>query len=99
MNTTTIIAIGYACVFLALVFVIWRHIPRIPDHAELQRAEAARVRAGLVPPAPDNRPGLNAADQDKCELIWSLPAYRDVDLDAGCEQLWAAIRDEQQKGD
>lgn len=43
------------------------------------------------------------ADWDLCELLWDMPAYDpDADgpeLDAGCDRLRAAIRDEQQKGE
>jgi hypothetical protein len=39
-----------------------------------------------------------AREVDELELLYSVPAY-DPALDAGCERLWDAIRDEQQKGD
>ena len=44
--------------------------------------------------------GTDTALHDQCALIWDLPAH-DPELEAGCDRLWAAIRDEQQnnKGD
>ncbi|NUS22722.1 MAG: hypothetical protein HOV92_00640 [Streptomyces sp.] len=39
-----------------------------------------------------------AAQLDDLELAWSMPAY-DPELNAGCDRLWDAIRDEQQKGE
>lgn len=41
-----------------------------------------------------------AAQVDDLELLWDVPAYQqpDPDLDAGCDRLWDAIRDEQQQG-
>jgi hypothetical protein len=55
----------------------------------------ANVRVGLTPPAADNWPGVNVADQDACELIWSMPEH-DPELAAGCDRLWDAI-DEHRK--
>jgi len=51
-------------------------------------------------PDPDPRWGTDTALHDQCALIWDLPAH-DPELEAGCDRLWAAIRDEQQnnKGD
>jgi hypothetical protein len=34
---------------------------------------------------------------DGLELAWSLPAYTSPDLDAGCDRLRQAIRDQQQE--
>jgi hypothetical protein len=49
----------------------------------------------LTPAAPDNVPGINLADHDECELLWSVPAYtlRDPELDAGCDRLLNAIHE------
>jgi hypothetical protein len=49
----------------------------------------------LTPAAPDNKPGINLADHDECELLWSVPAHtrRDPDLDAGCDRLLDAIHE------
>lgn len=50
MNTVAIV--GYSVVFAALVFVIWRHMPRVPD-AKQQRGthyiapDDPRLPAGL----------------------------------------------------
>lgn len=42
-----------------------------------------------------------AREIDALELAYALPSYTppDLELDAGCERLWDAIRDEQQKGE
>lgn len=37
-----------------------------------------------------------AREVDRLEVLYSLPAF-DPAWDAGCERLWDAIRDEQQK--
>ncbi|MEU8968078.1 hypothetical protein AB0D11_02180 [Streptomyces monashensis] len=90
MNTA--IVIGYATVFLALVFVIWRHMPRTPD------AEQQRVGADNRYVAP-NDPRLPAG------LDRRLDDYAALDPDLapvfapGLDRLRRAIRDEQQKGD
>jgi hypothetical protein len=39
-----------------------------------------------------------AREVDELELLFSLPAHDPV-WEAGCERLWDAIRDEQQKGE
>jgi hypothetical protein len=44
------------------------------------------------------QPTAVAREVDELELLLSLPAY-DAALDAGCERLWDAIRDEQNKGE
>lgn len=40
-----------------------------------------------VPAAPDNRPGVDLADLDECELIWATPRPDD----AGFQRPWDAI--------
>lgn len=52
----------------------------------------ANARVGLTPPAADNWPGVNAAVQDACELIWDMDAY-DPELNAGCDRLRGAINE------
>lgn len=41
-------------------------------------------------------PSTTRAELAELELLYALPAY-DQALDAGCERLWDAVRDEQQK--
>jgi hypothetical protein len=55
----------------------------------------ARQRTGLA----DTTPGIDTGLQDACELIWDLPAYGTPapDLDAFCDRLRDAIRNEQRK--
>jgi hypothetical protein len=58
----------------------------------------AICRVGRTPRHSDAQPA--ARDHDLCELLWAMPAYGDTaDLDLDTDRLWAAIRDEQQKGD
>ena len=40
-----------------------------------------------------------AREVDELELLYSLPDYDPAWESAGCERLWDAIRDEQQKGE
>jgi hypothetical protein len=47
-----------------------------------------------------NTPPTTAHDHDLCELLYAMPAYGETnDLDLDTDRLWAAIRDEQNKGD
>ena len=88
---TTAIVAGYAACFLALATAIWRTAPKYRRPSEAERAAAARQRVGITP---DPRWGTDSAVQAACELIWDLPEY-DPELDAGCDRLRQAIRDEQ----
>lgn len=98
-----------AAVFTGIVFAAWVVVAIWWTSRSLRNAANvrdriiadARARTGLTPPAPDNVPGINLADHDECELLWSVPAHtpRDPRLDAGCDRLLEAIRDEQHKGD
>lgn len=94
MTTSTVIVIGYSAVVLLLTVAIVRVVRKTPQPTEQQRVDAARARVGLVPPAPDNRLGIDTASHDECELIWELPSRH-----PGLDRLRWAIRDEQQKGD
>ncbi|MFF7880953.1 hypothetical protein ACH40F_08260 [Streptomyces sp. NPDC020794] len=71
----------------AVVGVFWLQVRRAVQ------ADRRIVRALL-----ETETGINPADQDECELIWSMPAY-DPDGTAGFDRLRAVIRDEQQNGD
>jgi hypothetical protein len=62
------------------------------------RHASRRVTAALALVDPDRQPGTDTALHDTCALLWDLPAHN-PDLQAGCDRLWQAIRDEQQKGD
>jgi hypothetical protein len=56
-------------------------------------------RVGRTPRHSDTQPAT-ARDHDICELLWAMPAYGEpADLDLDTDRLWAAIRDEQQKGE
>jgi hypothetical protein len=82
-----------ACV----AFVVWLMRRTFNEPLERDRIIAdARARTGLTPPAPDNEQGTHLADHDECELIWSMRDF-DPDLDAGCDRLRQAIRDQREK--
>ena len=94
---------SHAAVFTALVFAawvvvaIWWTARSLRNAADVRDRIIADARTGVTPPAPDNVPGINLADQDECELLWSVPAHtpRDLEFDAGCARLLEAVRDEQ----
>jgi hypothetical protein len=58
-----------------------------------QQPETPPLSPQPVPAAPDNEPGIHLADHDECELLWAMNARN-----PGPDRLWAAIRNEQQKG-
>lgn len=63
-----------ACVLLVAIVLVG--VDRLRRRAAVRnRLAEARARVGFPPPAPDNVPGVNAADLDECALILSLPAY------------------------
>lgn len=85
----TVFDIGFGCVFLALVFVIWRHMPRPPDGR--QQID----RRYIAPDDPRLPAGLDKRLDDYAALDADLaPVFA-----PGVDRLWQAIRDEQQKGD
>lgn len=100
MNIAITVTAAYGLVYALLAIAVWRvRRPRRP--VEQDRAAAARARTGLVPPAPDNAPGINTANADECTLIYSLPAYGtnyEPARDAFVERLLDAMR-EQQEGE
>ncbi|WP_200309089.1 hypothetical protein [Streptomyces adelaidensis] len=72
------LAIGALVVVLigSLLYTAYRLIDRARRRAITRdRMADARARVGLPPAAPDNVPGVNAADIDECALILSLPTY------------------------
>lgn len=90
----TIVTISYTVVFLLLAIAIWR-VDR-KSRRRLAARHAAFIRSTL-PPAKavrETEPGFNLALQDECELLINDPEFA-----ARCDQLWQAIRDEQQKGE
>jgi hypothetical protein len=74
----------YAVAFLLLGFVIWR------GNRKYRRGQAYLISGAT----------RATRDHDLCELLYAMPAYGETnDLDLDTDRLWAAIRDEQQKGD
>jgi hypothetical protein len=55
------------------------------------------IPPGAVP-GPGQMTSRDLAEADQLELLYRAPAY-DAALDAGCDRLRQAIRDEQNKGD
>lgn len=50
-------------------------------------------------PGPGQMTAREVEEADQLELLYLAPAYGETDLNAGCERLWQAVRDEQQKGE
>lgn len=76
----------------------------VDRYRQTDTKQAAFLAGTLPEPTPvtaviDTTPGINLAARDECERIWSMPAHEpaDLDLNAGCDRLRAAIRDQQQK--
>lgn len=70
----------------------------------LQVRRAVRADGRIVRALLETEPGINLADRDECDLIWSMPAFgtpdpHDPELAAGFDRLRAVIRDEQKNGD
>ncbi|MFE2712305.1 hypothetical protein ACFXKI_10010 [Streptomyces mirabilis] len=70
----------------------------------LQVRRAVRADRRIVRVLLETESGINPADQDEYELIWSMPAFgapdpADPELAAGLDHLRAEIRNEQQNGD
>jgi hypothetical protein len=96
----TLFDLAYLAVFGLGALVLWR-LCRDDRPAEEARAAEARARVGLPSPVkewvydgPDSLRLLEDTEQFINQLIDSDP-----ELKAGCEQLWQAIRDEQEKGE
>ncbi len=96
------------CLFClaGVVFCVWQVRRALRDGASEVEQILADADAHAAPlygtgPGPDERPGSDAVVQDALERLYNPHAYRapDPDLAAGCERLWNAIHDEQQKGD
>ncbi|MFF7130336.1 hypothetical protein [Streptomyces sp. NPDC008240] len=95
MSIATGISIAYGLVYGLLALAIWR--VRRPRRPALEaRIAAARERTAPAPTAAvrETEPGINLADHDACELLWSMPARH-----PGLDRLRQAIRDEQKKGE
>ncbi|MGW2937638.1 hypothetical protein ACWDA7_38835 [Streptomyces sp. NPDC001156] len=90
-----------AAVFVLAIPVFLWQIRRAAAAVARVQADLDVVLAEQLPraarPRIDTRPGINLADLDECERIWSMPAYLDPGLAAGLDQLRAAVRDEQQQ--
>ncbi|MGW4493832.1 hypothetical protein [Streptomyces sp. NPDC004376] len=91
-----LLAIGVAVtvtVHAARALIRWTR--RQPAVAEPESTPARPSLPQRVSPAAlDLEPGNNLALQDECELLWSLPAWTGIDLDAGTNRLRTAINDE-----
>lgn len=99
MSTDIVIFVAVIAVSLAGTVVLTRCGRRRESTRDrLIREARARVRDADAQRWA-TEPGA-LAELDELELLYSLPAY-DPALDAGCERLWDAVRDEQhnQKGD
>jgi hypothetical protein len=66
-------------------------------YVQIRRAQRHDAACGLIAHA-SGLSAEGAREVDELELLYALPAHDPV-WEAGCERLWDAIRDEQQKGD
>lgn len=99
MNTNTVALTIAGVIALGFVIAICRAGRRIDRENEAQRAQIfADMPAAPAPTAAvlDTEPGINLNLRDECDRILATPSPFD---EAGADRLWAAIRDEQQKGE
>lgn len=88
-----------ALLAFALAAGIWK-ASRALRHAS-EQVQRIDEECANVPAAPDNERGVRLDWADECALIYAMPAPKSADpeLEAGCARMWAAIRNEQQKGE
>ena len=105
MNAADGINVAYVATLVVSAVGLLR-LCRTPRPAKAQRAAVARALASeqvvhdVGPDALRLLQDLDAhLDQYSTQLAGLYERVGSPDLDAGCDRLWQAIRDEQQKGD
>ena len=101
------VALLFLCFLAAagLVLGAWAIWRVVRHYRETDAKQAEALAEQVVDPAPrepvrDTEPGIRLDWRDECELLFTMPAYQpaDPELEAGCDRLRAALRNERQKG-